>query len=498
MPTQRGVTRPLIDVSRTFQENEVLITGANGFVGKVALAMLLERYPSIPRVHILVRARRGTSAQQRFEQEVLSSPVFEPFDRGAMAKRIVVHEGDAAELGDAAAEAMSDVRLIIHCAGLVEFFAPVDESLRANVDALEKIADLAVRINAKLLHVSTCYVAGRCDGLVEENEPIGGFYPLRSGADDEAFNAHAEVARLRERISELTTGERDKATLQALTELGRSRAERWGWVNTYTYSKSLGEQLLVERTDLDWSIVRPAIVESSLEFPFPGWVEGGRTAAPLVLMALSGMTEWPARADLSLEVVPVDQIAAAMLAVGALLLEGQARPVYQLAGSDQNPFPMESLIALLAAEAKKRGAATDGTAMLYDGESYLQRNKRQRVQVEKMEQRLGALGKWLKSKGLPGSASATRRSGQMRQAALQLRFREQTVEQYLPFTSQNRYLFEANCVRQAMTLLSDEDRKRLPWTPESIDWPSYWRDNEIEGVLKWVQPDAVRDWSFQL
>jgi long-chain acyl-CoA synthetase len=498
MPSLCGVARPLIDVSRTFQENEILITGANGFVGKVALAMLLERYPSATRVHILVRARRGTSAQERFEQEVLASPVFAAFGREAMAKRIVVHEGDAAELGDEAAQAMANVRLIIHCAGLVEFFAPVDEALRANVDALEKIADLAVLINAKLLHISTCYVAGRCDGLVEENQKIDGFYPLRTSDDDHTFDAQAEVQRLRERIADLTTGERNKATIQALTELGRSRAERWGWVNTYTYSKSLGEQMLAQRTDLDWAIVRPAIVESALEFPFPGWVEGGRTAAPLVLMALSGMTEWPARADLSLEVVPVDQIAAAMLAVGALLLEGQARPVYQLAGSDQNPFTMGSLIALLAAEAKKRGAATSGEAKLYDGEDYLQRNRSQRAQVETMEQRLGRLGKWLKSKGLPGAASATRRSGQMRQAALQLRFREQTVEQYLPFTSQNRYLFEAKCIRQAIAQLSDEDRKLLPWTPESIDWPSYWRDNEIEGVLKWVQPDAVRDWSFQL
>ncbi len=488
----------MIDISNTFRENEILITGANGFVGKVALAMLLARYPSAARVHILVRPRRGTSAQQRFEQEVLASPVFKPFDREAMAKRIVVHEGDAAELGDAAAHAMANVNLIIHCAGLVEFFAPVDESLRANVDALEKVADLAVRINAKLLHVSTCYVAGRCDGLVEESEPIEGFYPLRKGSDDQSFDAQAELTRLRQRIGELTIGARDKATIEALTDLGRSRAERWGWVNTYTYSKSLGEQMLAQRKDLDWAIVRPAIVESALEFPFPGWVEGGRTAAPLVLMALGGMTEWPARADLSLEVVPVDQIAAAMLGVGALLLEGQARPVYQLAASDQNPFPMRSLIALLAAEAKKRGAATSGEAKLYDGEDYLQRNRRQRVQVERMEQRLGGLGKWLKSKGLPGAASATRKSGQLRQAALQLRFREQTVEQYLPFTSQNRYLFEANRIRHAMAQLSDEDRKRLPWTPELIDWPSYWRDNEIEGVLKWVQPDAVRDWSFQL
>ena len=34
---------------------------------------------------------------------MLASPVFQPFDREAFAKRIVVHEGDAAELGDAVA-----------------------------------------------------------------------------------------------------------------------------------------------------------------------------------------------------------------------------------------------------------------------------------------------------------------------------------------------------------------------------------------------------------
>jgi hypothetical protein len=215
-------------------------------------------------------------------------------------------------------------------------------------------------------------------------------------------------------------------------------------------------------------------------------------------MALGGMSEWPARADLSLEVVPVDQIAAAMLAVGALLAEGRADRVYQLAGSDRNPFPMRSLIDLLAAEAKKRGAKVNGEPKLFDGQVYLERNRRQKVRAEKLERRFQALGKWLKAKGLPGAATAARKSGQMRQAALQLRFREQTVEQYLPFTEQNRYLFEANHIRTARAELSDEDRQRLPWTPELIDWPSYWRDNEIEGVLKWVQPDAVRDWSFQL
>ena len=49
----------LTDFSQTFAENEILLTGANGFVGKVILALLLDRYPQAQRVHVLVRPRGG-------------------------------------------------------------------------------------------------------------------------------------------------------------------------------------------------------------------------------------------------------------------------------------------------------------------------------------------------------------------------------------------------------------------------------------------------------
>ena len=60
------------------------------------------------------------------------------------------------------------------------------------------------------------------------------------------------------------------------------RAQQWGWPNTYTYTKSLGEQLTKKRAadvGVPVSIVRPAIVESSMSFPFPGWNEGINTCA---------------------------------------------------------------------------------------------------------------------------------------------------------------------------------------------------------------------------
>ena len=479
----------MLDVRSIFAGKRILLTGGGGFLGKVLIGMLLERYPEIGRVHVLIRPRKGKSARERFDEEALASPALKDLAAkwGAdfLAEKIQVWEGDAAsrEIVDWPGEA----DLIVNSAGLVEFFPPVSDSLAANVDATECLADLTARLGAKLLHVSTCYVAGRHDGLVEEDEPIRGFYPLRESESDDSFDAARELADLREKVAALGDDH------EALTTLGRERARRWGWVNTYTYSKSLGEQVLAAREDVDWTIVRPAIVESALRFPFPGWVEGGRTAAPLVLMALGGMRTWPARKDLSLEIVPVDLIAAGIWIAAAMLLEGRHEPIYQLASSDVNPFEMEPLLELLAAEAKRR-SGSGGPFRALDESEYRAYLASQRERARRWEERLGSYAR----RALPGASAAGARATELRRLSLQSSFREDVLEQYLPFVLENRYVFEAHNIRAACAELAEEDRRKLPWDPEGIDWPQYWRNNQIEGVLKWVQPDPVREWSFQI
>ncbi|MEZ5395455.1 MAG: SDR family oxidoreductase [Bryobacterales bacterium] len=495
----------MIDVTSTFAGKEILLTGGNGFLGKVILGMLLDRYPEIGRVHVLLRPRRDRTARERFQQEVLESPALRELvkarGRAFLEEKIEVWEGDAATPSCGLDPGQirdweGKLALILNSAGLVEFFPPVNESLHANVESAEQLAALAKRLDAALLHISTCYVAGRADGLVEESEPIEGFYPLRQSPSDDAFDAAAELSRLRSRISEigLDGAANDRAAREQLIELGRGRAERWGWVNTYTFTKSLAEQVLVANRDLRLTIVRPAIVESSLEFPFPGWVEGGRTAAPLVLMALGGMANWPARSDLALEIVPVDMIAAGVLTAAAALLTGEAAQVYHLATADRNPFEMEPLLELLHREARRRGARMGGKLELLDEASYRARITNLRESARKSEERLS---KWAEAlDGMPGSGWARNRAADLRRAGLQWGFREDVIEQYLPFVLQNRYIFEAQNIRETHAKLSPADREKLPWKPQSIDWPRYWRENQIEAW--WVQPETVREWSFQI
>lgn len=512
-----------------FRENEVLLTGGNGFLGKVILAMLLERYPQVKHVHLLLRPGRDISADERFKSELLDSPVMAALlaTRGEkfVEERVSIWPGDLSrpECGldkQALSAIASRVKLIINCAGKVEFFPPVDESLRANVDGVENAIALARRAGARLLHVSTCFVSGEANGLIEETEPILGFYPHRKGAEDKAFDALTELAYCREQARLITESEGSdeeekprslsKEAAQKLVALGRRRAEHWGWANTYTYSKSLGEQLIARENGLPWSIVRPAIVESALRFPFPGWIEGGRTAAPLVLMAMGGLKHWPVSRNTPLEVVPVDLVAAAILAVGALLLDDRADSVYQLGTADVNPIKLGPLVSLLRQEARKRSgrngrarlplriAASRGRARFISLEQARARRQRTEKRIQRAQAILDRMHSAVHKAGLPGKQSLAGWQSALRTLGLQARFREQTLDQYLPFILHNHYVFESENIRTANQKLSQKDRMLLPWDPERIQWKHYWIHHQIEGIEKWIQPEAVKEWSFRI
>lgn len=55
------------------------------------------------------------------------------------------------------------------------------------------------------------------------------------------------------------------------------RAQHYGWENTYTFTKAMGETLIqTMREDVPIVIIRPSIIESSYKEPFPGWLQGIR------------------------------------------------------------------------------------------------------------------------------------------------------------------------------------------------------------------------------
>jgi HAD superfamily hydrolase (TIGR01490 family) len=195
------------------------------------------------------------------------------------------------------------------------------------------------------VHVSTAYVAGMTKGVIPE-KPLEHRIDWRVEADAAlASRAAVEAASRRpemlDRFMEQARKEHRRAGPMAvssdaeerrtswvnkrLTEFGRARAQSLGWPDVYTFTKALGERV-AEQLSLEFglplSIVRPSIVESALEKPYPGWIEGFKMAEPIILAYGRGsIPEFPGLPEGVIDIIPVDLVVNAMLAVAAALPE---------------------------------------------------------------------------------------------------------------------------------------------------------------------------------
>ena len=94
-----------------------------------------------------------------------------------------------------------------------------------------------------------------------------------------------------------------------------------GWTDVYTLTKAFAERAAEElwgETGHRLSVVRPAIIESALQHPFPGWIDGFKVADPLIMAYGRGLLpEFPGLPDSILDVIPVDFVVNAILAAAA-------------------------------------------------------------------------------------------------------------------------------------------------------------------------------------
>ncbi len=570
-----------LDVSAALAGKTLLVTGATGFVGKVALSLLLERYPDVGRVFVHLRPGTGGSAEARFFEKVAPARPFDPlrarhgdgFDAFVREKCVPVG-GDVSDpllgISEPDLARLSGLDAVVNCAGLVDFDPPLELALGVNVHGPRNAVELCRRTGAGLLHVSTCFVAGNRDGVVYEDEEIPGYFPRREGVagrpkqptlEAAGFDAEAEIADCVRRMAEIRARAedhveqslfRDRALerlaaegrkgdekavrlavarerrvwiSQRLVELGMERARHWGWPNTYTYTKSLGEQAIAA-SDVAWTIVRPSIVESSLRYPFPGWNEGFTTSAPLAFLALKGHRGYPAAEKAILDVVPVDLVAAATVAATAELLERRERlaregrlaatstptataiptstpaargRVYHLASGDTNPLWARRAVELTALfrrrwyREREEGNSTVNR-LLARIEPYAVTRTRYEALGPPAIAALARGARRLLDEATP-RWGAPRLSGLAEKLSRGLDELEDKVEKtrklwdlFLPFLWENKYVFRCASVRDLYARLSPEDRERIPWDPERLDWRRYWLDVHMKGMEEWVFP----------
>lgn len=308
-------------ISDFLRGRTLLVTGGTGFLGKVIVERLLRTAPEVERIYLLIRPSRLTPPE-RFESEVVRSGAFDALattygDRWPrfVRDKVVPIGGDVSHprLGmdeDTHAELTRSVDLVINSAASVTFDAPLDEALRHNTRSVRHGLEFvrACR-SAALVQVSTAYVAGRQAGRI----PEAVLSPDVSEREIAAIEVR--VAAILEEARAQGAGPREIRT--QLAALGMEWARNRGWHDTYTYTKALGEMTLERcRGDVPTAIVRPTIIESSLRDPLPGWLENFRVIDPIFIEFGRGrLPDFPLRRDTVFDIVPVDLVANAVLAV---------------------------------------------------------------------------------------------------------------------------------------------------------------------------------------
>lgn len=357
----RGLTTAVLTTEHVF------LTGGTGFVGQAILERLLSSHPGT-RITLLVRGKGSQTGEARLAN-MLRKPVFAPWmerlgedaARRQFAERVAVVEGSLANVGTLP----DDIDVVIHSASTVSFDPPIDEAFDTNVGGAYGVygALLASGSDPHVVHISTAYVQGIRKGIAPEASLThdvdwrAEYEAARSARErveaesrePEALRRQLAKAKARhgktgpQAVARFAEAARSQWVRARLVDYGRTRAESLGWTDVYTLTKAFAERAAEEL----WagaghrlSVVRPSIIESALHHPFPGWIDGFKVADPLIIAYGRGqLPDFPGLPDSVLDVIPVDFVVNAALAVAATDADPERPKYYHVGSGNRNPLP---------------------------------------------------------------------------------------------------------------------------------------------------------------
>jgi len=219
-----------LDVAGIVEGARLVVVGGTGFLGKVFWSMLLDRYPGVGRIFLVVRprggARKGSTGpglpsdpagtpEERFWSEIATSETLLPLRtrygsdfRARLGAHVQPIDGDMSRplCGlDAALvrELRGTIDAVINVAGVVDFNPPLDEALDANAFGAQNLVALARALgDAPVFHTSTCYVAGSRKGPVREEDPRERPFPRADELGAGLWDPEREIAEGLELIAQ--------------------------------------------------------------------------------------------------------------------------------------------------------------------------------------------------------------------------------------------------------------------------------------------------------
>ncbi|MDP9072172.1 MAG: HAD-IB family phosphatase [Actinomycetota bacterium] len=498
----------------------IAVTGVTGFLGTAIVERLLRAVPGCE-VAVVVRPGRRASAQERVWREVLRNDCFDRLREewgerfGAeVARRLTVVPGDVSvdglALDDAGRTALAACDVFVHAAASVSFDSPLDSAVEVNLLGPARVAAAlsSCGSRAHLVTVSTAYVAGARRGdapeaLLEDTlfaaevawpGEVEAARRARTDADAESRRPERLARFAKQARSELGAAgsplladKLEKLRLDwvgdVMVEAGRARARALGWPDAYAYTKALGERaLLASRGEVPVTIVRPSIIESALAEPHPGWIRGFRMAEPVIISYGRGLLkEFPGIPEGVVDVIPVDLVVAAIIAVAARGPDPGGPDVVQVASGSRNPLRYRRLVDLVREWFSEHPLydPEKGQPIVVPEWSFPGRGRVQR-QLQRATKALSAAERVITALPIRG-----------RQAELSSRFEERRAlaERALGYVqlygayAETEAVFRVDRLLGLWSSLDDGDRAGFCFDPAVIDWRHYVHDVHMPSIV---------------
>ncbi len=528
------------EIADSLAGRSIFVTGATGFLGQPLLEKILWACPDVRAIYVLIRPRRTPrgqvdSAEDRLERELLVSNVFDRLRsthgerlEEFLREKVLAVSGDISQEGlgiepQLASKLKNEIDVIMSSAAVVSFDAALDQALELNALGAKRVAEFACSCKkATLIHVSTAYVSGTTKDRVAETiyhsaaEGSGqDSFPLRQFRDVDQdiehirglidriqADAHSPElerefklallrrfrrsrgginARRREKIESL----RRKWIQTRLREEGMKWARQRGWNDTYTYTKALGEQMVVRhRGDVPTAIIRPSVIESSIAEPNPGWLDGLRMADPLIVAIGKGrLKSLPLNPDVVIDLVPVDMVVNALLGSLPTVESQGGLHIYQVATGVANPITLGELYGLVYRYFSsnpmldREGEPIQVKRLRFlNPSSFRLQHRLKSVPLDTAEKTLDRLAIFDVTHRFKRKLSATRAARQ------RLYYYGEIYEPYLNLTCR----FDVTNTLQLWAGLSEEDRKLFNFNVSNLNWRHYIQHIHIPGVKKYI------------
>jgi HAD superfamily hydrolase (TIGR01490 family) len=273
-----------------------------------------------------------------------------------------------------------------------------------------------------------------------------------------------------------------------LTERGRERARALGWSDTYTFTKAVGERRLIAAGPRHLTIVRPAIVESALQTPYPGWMESLKVADPILLGYGAGLIpgRFAANRSIRMDLIPVDFVANACIAAAAHPPDDGTVRTMNVSTGMRNPFTIQDMAEITTRYFRERPIPGEDGLPVNVPEWGLTSRAEIMTALDRAE-RVLAKGRDLVDRlPLPRSSDVELRLHRNQRKVDRLR---RLNEIYWPYGALD-CVFDDRNTRELLDGLHPDDREHFSFDVDEIDWDYYLGEVHLPALRAIAVPPA--------